>query len=267
MIKKAYVIGGGVKKSLSPYIFNYWFKKYNINASYEFREIKIESFDEEIKEILKEKNVCGLNVTIPFKELIQRSLDAADTHSKKIGAVNCVSRINNQWVGRNTDWIGFSKSGSSLFKKKLIKKAIVLGYGGASKGIIYALKKDGFSEISVFNRTYKKLKNLKGDKTIRLVNLDEVKKKIFSHDIVINTTPVDILEGLEGGIQESNILAYDIVYAPKETGFLSHFKKTKRLYGLQMLVYQAAPCFKEWFGIEPVIDRGLIMYLEGLESQ
>ena len=68
--KKAYVIGTNVDKSLSPLIFNHWFKKYKINASYEFKKIKEKNFNKEIKNILKEKNLCGLNVTIPFKEKI-----------------------------------------------------------------------------------------------------------------------------------------------------------------------------------------------------
>ena len=69
-MKKAHVIGTRVSKSLSPIIFGYWFKKYNISAEYSFKEINEDVFDNEIKKILEDRDVCGFNVTIPFKEKI-----------------------------------------------------------------------------------------------------------------------------------------------------------------------------------------------------
>ena len=76
--KKAYVVGTNVEKSLSPLIFNYWFKKYKINASYDFKAIKEKDFNEEIKKVLKEKNLCGLNIPIPFKEKILKKMHKLD---------------------------------------------------------------------------------------------------------------------------------------------------------------------------------------------
>ena len=69
-MKKAYVIGKNASKSLSPTIFNYWFKKHNIEGEYSFREVDESSFNNIIPVILKEKDLCGLNITIPFKEKI-----------------------------------------------------------------------------------------------------------------------------------------------------------------------------------------------------
>ena len=69
-MKKAYVIGKNASKSLSPTIFNYWFNKYNIKGEYGFKEINEIDFNNAIPTILKEKNLCGLNITIPFKEKI-----------------------------------------------------------------------------------------------------------------------------------------------------------------------------------------------------
>ena len=94
--KKIYVIGTNVDKSLSPLIFNHWFKKYKINAIYDFRTIKEKNFNKEINEILKEKNLCGLNVTIPFKEKILKKMDKLDKASTIIRAVNCVTIRNNK---------------------------------------------------------------------------------------------------------------------------------------------------------------------------
>ena len=68
--KKAYVIGTNANKSLSPSIFIYWFKKYSIRAEYLARQIKEEEFNKKIKELFDDKEVCGINVTMPYKERI-----------------------------------------------------------------------------------------------------------------------------------------------------------------------------------------------------
>ena len=108
--KKAYVIGTNVSKSLSPTIFNYWLSKYRIEAEYGYKEITEENFDREIKSTLEEDGLCGLNITIPFKEKIIQHLDILDKHSAQIGAVNCVSKIDKTLNGANTDWLGFQES-------------------------------------------------------------------------------------------------------------------------------------------------------------
>ena len=92
MFKKAYVIGNNVSKSLSPYIFNYWFKQNNINAEYLFKEVQNNYFDEEIKKIINDESVCGFNITIPFKEGIFKHIDSVDKHASQIGAINQVTK-------------------------------------------------------------------------------------------------------------------------------------------------------------------------------
>ena len=260
MKKKALVIGSHTSESLSPLIFNYWFHKYKINASYFYKEITPNNFQEEILEILADENIVGFNVTIPFKETIKNNINGLDQHASKIGAVNCVSKINNKWLGRNTDWTGSLKAIESIKKNKKIETALILGFGGASKAIFYALKKIEIKKIYVFNRTSSKLDGLdktKGVEVIDLVNIDEKLKNI---DIVINTTPTNILKGLVE--KKQHAFAFDVVYSPKETNFLSYFKDEKKIYGISMLVHQAIPCFEEWFGIKPVPDEELYIRLE-----
>ena len=87
-MKKLYVVGNKASKSLSPTIFNYWFKKYNIKASYGYLELTEKNFHKKIKEVLEKKDTLGLNVTIPFKNKIIKHLSKIDAHAKKIGAVN-----------------------------------------------------------------------------------------------------------------------------------------------------------------------------------
>ena len=261
--KKIYmVIGSKTKNSLSPIIFNYWFKKYKINAKYVFKEIELKDFESKINLILDNKNIYGLNVTIPFKELIIKKIDKLDIHSKKIGAVNCIYRCNNNWCGSNTDWEGFIRSVKQIYKKKINKKALVFGYGGAAKAIIYSLKKSGFKEIKIYNRSLEKIKNINFDKEIKILNAKDIEQSINKTDIVINTTPINIIKPFVKKKDQKKIFAFDAVYNPVETDFLSHFVKKKRIYGLSMLIYQAAPCFKTWFGFKPRVDEGLLSLLK-----
>ena len=109
-MKKAYVIGINASKSLSPTIFNYWFKKHNIKGEYGFKEIDEKNFNNIIPTILKEKDLCGLNITIPFKEKIIDYLNSIDNNAEQIGAVNCISKTKEGFEGTNTDWIGFQES-------------------------------------------------------------------------------------------------------------------------------------------------------------
>ena len=83
-MKKLYVVGNKVSKSLSPTIFNYWFKKYKIKASYGYLELSEKNFHKKIKEVLEKKDTLGLNVTIPYKKKIIKHLGKIDFHAKKL---------------------------------------------------------------------------------------------------------------------------------------------------------------------------------------
>ena len=269
MKKKAYVVGSNTSLSLSPLIFNYWLKKANINAEYEFREINPKNFNNEIKSILLENNICGINVTIPFKEKIIGKINNIDIHSKAIGAVNCLTRKNNVWVGGNTDWIGFTKPLLDLQKRQgsTQHQPIVIGYGGAAKAVIYALKKLGYKEIKIFNRTYEKIEHLNKDAQLKAIRLEKIEKHLLLNSLIINTTPENIFKKLNINTIEQSSIGYDIVYNPKETMFLSNFKKENRIYGINMLIYQAVPCFQEWFGGSPTIDKELYTLIDKQISQ
>ena len=142
-IKKAYVIGTNVKTSLSPLIFQHWFNKYGLNAKYSYKEIKEKNFDKEVGPILREEGLCGINVTIPFKEKIIKKLHNLDKAAKTIGAANCVTVKNNKYFGINTDWSGFQTSfvEAKIPKRVLLgnSKVVLIGYGGAAKAVLYSL--------------------------------------------------------------------------------------------------------------------------------
>ena len=267
MKKIAYIVGSNSKESLSPEIFNYWFKQNNINAEYLYKEINPLNFDNEIEEVLKQKNVCGFNVTIPYKELIIDKINNTDVHSRSIGAVNCVSYLKNKWIGKNTDWVGFLRSINHKNFKTKKDVAIVIGYGGAAKAVVYALKKKGFKKIKIFNRSTEKTKILNKQLGISSYGLESLERHLKNSNLIVNTTPVDVIKSSKSLKNLKNPVVFDIVYNPKETGFLSHFTKNKRLYGISMLLHQAIPCFEEWFGIRPKIDKKLLTHLDKLISQ
>ena len=101
-MKKFFVIGDNASKSLSPLIFNHWFKRNNIRAKYSFLEVTKKNFDTEIVKKISDKKTKGFNVTIPFKKDIIKHLDNKNIHAIKIGAVNCVT-VGNKIKGINTD--------------------------------------------------------------------------------------------------------------------------------------------------------------------
>ncbi len=257
-MKKFYVIGNKTSQSLSPTIFNYWFLKYKIKAKYSFVEIKENQFDRKIQSVLKIKNLSGLNITIPFKQKIMKHTNVLDVHSKKINAVNCLS-FGSKIKGINTDWEGFYRA---LPKKIKSKKnfILIIGYGGAALAIHYVLIKKGFKKIAIINRTRKKLNFISGNKYTS--NMNMLNKYLVRADLIINTTPINPINKSNKKFISKKTFLNDIVYKPKETSFLSQFPNNNKIYGISMLLEQAASCFKFWFGFQPAIDLRLMEILE-----
>ena len=95
-MKKFYVLGNPIKHSLSPTIFNYWFKKYGLNCKYEKKLVKKNNFNKIFNKTISNKNCYGLNITLPFKQDTMELVDKVDNHARKIGAVNCVYKKKNK---------------------------------------------------------------------------------------------------------------------------------------------------------------------------
>ena len=257
-MKKFYVIGNKTSKSLSPTIFNYWFKTYNIDAKYDFLELSAKTFDKKIKELKREKDVYGINITIPFKQKILKHSELLDRHSKKIKAVNCLT-LKPKIKGSNTDWLGYF---NSLPKNKDLKKdnIVIIGYGGAALAIHYLFKQKGCKKINIFNKTRRKIRYEKSTKYT--TGLNHIKKYLPHATLIINTTPVNPLNKNEIGLIQKNATISDIVYSPKHTNFLKKFPKNEKIYGISMLIEQAVISFELWFGFKPKADLKLIKLLD-----
>ena len=253
-MKEFFVIGNQASKSLSPLIFNHWFKKYKIKAKYSYVEVSQAKFDETLIKKVQEKNTRGFNVTIPYKKKIFKHLNTKSLHAKKIGAVNCVT-IGKKIKGTNTDWLGYLGSIKG-FKINKNKKILILGYGGAAQAIFYGFSTKGYKNILVFNRSKKAIK-IKGIKKFTK-KYSLIEKHLKDCYLIINTTPTNPLnKKQEKKISKKTILS-DIVYSPKETAFLKNFNENKKIYGISMLIEQAALCFYQWFGFVPKLDKKLI---------
>ena len=256
-MKNFFVIGDKASTSLSPLIFNHWFEKYNIRAKYYFLEVSKKNFDTEIVKKIRDKKIQGFNVTIPFKKDIIKYLDNKNIHAQNIGAVNCVT-IGNKIKGINTDWVGYL---NSIKQEKINKNKniLILGFGGASQAIYYGFLFKGYKNVSIFNRSKKTININRSNKYTKDYSL--INSYLVKSDLIINTTPTNPLTKKQISLIKKTTIISDIVYQPKETPFLKKFKLNKKIYGISMLIEQALPCFKQWFGFVPIVDGVLIKKL------
>lgn len=265
------VVGCPVSHSLSPDLHNYWLKKHNINGQYDAYDIKPEKLAEFIK-TMGEKNMIGLNLTVPHKETIFPFLDDIDKNARKIGAVNTIVCRQGRLYGSNTDNYGFLAN----LKAKAPEwrgntgPVVIIGAGGAARAVIVSLLNEGVKEIRLVNRTRaraEKLKQLYQNPALRVCDWQKRSHSLSGAALLVNTT----LLGMTGqpsldmdltGLPEGAIV-YDIVYNPLETPLLKQARARGNpgVDGLGMLLYQAVPAFQAWFGQKVIVDEELRHYM------
>lgn len=264
-MRKAFVTGFPIKHSRSPLIHGHWLKKFNLPGSYEAIEVAPDSFPAFLNS-LKDNDYVGGNVTIPHKEMAFALCQRREPAAEEIGAVNTLWFEGGQLCGGNTDAYGFlaNLDASSPGWDKH-KTALVLGAGGASRAIIYALKQRGLTDIRIVNRTLTRAEEL-ADRFGSGISAHEwiaVPELLQDVSLIVNTTSLG-MEGKESlSIDLSNVrrdaLVTDIVYVPLETPLLkaAHMAGLKTVDGLGMLLHQAVPGFEHWFGVRPEVTAEL----------
>ncbi len=272
------LIGYPIKHSLSPWIHTQFMEKTNITGSYEIFEIDLNTdFKQAIAE-LREKNINGFNITVPYKEKIISELDSLDDQAKRIGAVNTVLNYEGQLIGYNTDGLGYVKSLEMAYPK--IKttdiKILLLGAGGAARGIYNGLKGSGYLNIDIANRTIEKAEEIKKTFTkgeTKVMSLQAAEQVLDQYDLIVQTTSV----GMKPNVAEEivnltklkpNVIVSDIVYQPIMTQFLkSAQEKGAQIHtGHTMLLYQAQLAFNIWTETQVDVgnmDKKLEKILEG----
>mgnify|MGYP000017342921 FL=1 len=263
-MKKYLVIGNPVEHSLSPKLHNYWISSNKVEAIYG----KLQAYDDDLKELcnsIKNGQINGLNITVPFKKKIIPHLDVLSGHALRTQSVNTVCLKNGNVTGYNTDIDGFELSLEKLDYDVSNKKIMILGAGGVVPSIIYALKKMNAPKIYLSNRTKEKAQILK-----KLFDgLEIIDWGILpDFDMIINATSLGLKENDKFEIDFSkagnNKLFFDVIYNPFNTDFSRAGNKPGNIIenGLNMFLFQAQKAFSIWHNIEPKIDQKVIKFLE-----
>ncbi len=242
--KRFGLLGKNISYSFSRGYFTEKFKLGNYEGcSYENFDIpEIELFTEIVK--ANQPEIKGINVTIPYKEAVIPYLDKLSKKAAKIGAVNTIKFTKKgKLKGYNTDYYGFKKSLEPLIQSHH-KKALILGTGGASKGVAFALSELGIDYLFVSRG--------KKENTIDYSQIDDT---IFNeYHIIINSTPVGTSPNIEAcpeipyELFSKQHIAYDLIYNPAETQFLKNAKArgAQIKNGLSMLEFQAEKSWEIW---------------------
>ena len=231
------LIGKNLSHSFSERYFKTKFHKENI-INTEYKNFELNNISE-FTALIRKMKPSGLNITIPYKESVIPFLNELTPQAKAIGAVNTIQFKDNKLIGHNTDTTGFSQSIHPILNGR--KKALILGNGGASKAIQYALK--------ILNIEYKIV-----NRESSFDYLDIKSKHVGYYDIIINTTPLGTYPKTADFPQipykdlNENHLLFDVIYNPIESTFL-HFGKIRNCSiknGLEMLEIQAESSWHIW---------------------
>jgi len=241
-IKRFGLIGRNIDYSFSRSYFTHKFNSSKKLSYCEYINFDIQSINK-VKVVFNEKNLFGLNVTIPYKQDIINYLDEVDNLANEIGAVNTICFENQKKIGYNTDIVGFKKT-LELNSLDNFDSVIILGSGGASKTVEYFCKKNNVS-----------YKIVSRDKKKNYLSYDEINKDILSNTVlIVNCTPVGTYPNIDSSpnlpynlINDKSIF-FNLVYNPEETLFIKKGKKIgcRTINGYQMLKLQADESWNLW---------------------
>lgn len=263
------VIGHPVEHSLSPAMHNAAIAHLGLDYLYLPFPIAPQNLEIAIAGFAA-IGVVGFSVTIPHKQAIMPLLSEITPIAQAIGAVNTVSRQNNQWVGTNTDIEGFIAPLQTTYKQDWSQKvAVILGNGGAARAVVAGCHQLGFAKIHVVGRNMQRLQefgnswnNSPISENLQVHQWEELPKLIPQANLLVNTTPI----GMYPKVNESPLsveeitnlpkgaIAYDLIYIPKPTQFLEQAEKQGAIAidGLEMLVQQGVAALKIWLQQESV---------------
>jgi shikimate dehydrogenase len=277
------LLGYPVEHSLSPVMQNAAFAAAGLNWCY----VPLPVAPVAVKEAvlgLPALGFRGANVTIPHKQAVMSHLDEVSEEAQAIGAANVLVFKDGRRLGYNVDGIGFLTALTRLGVPVRGLRALVLGSGGSARAVVYTLARNG-AAVMLLNRTELRAKALVESLRPQLMDeptgtsllksgplTGELVAEIASGvDLVVNTTPLGMSPHEQGNPWPVDVpfprqaIAYDLIYAPRETGFLRLAKAAgaQTLDGLQMLVYQGAHSFELWTGQPAPVETMFEAALEG----
>jgi shikimate dehydrogenase len=253
------VFGDPIRHSRSPIMLNRAFQEAGINAVYAAFHVRPEELGDAVRGI-RALGYRGINVTIPHKVEVMQYLDEIDEGARIVGAVNTIVNDSGKLIGYNTDGIGYVRSLREETGIELKGKSVLLlGAGGAARGVAYALAKEGAGRIYIANRTKERALELADTissytEAIGL-GMDELGHVVDEVQFVLNTTSAGMhphVEELPLPIEllRSHHLVSDLIYNPRITRFLREAEaRGARIHGgLGMFIYQGAFAFEYWTG-------------------
>lgn len=271
MSPRACVIGWPVEHSRSPVIHRYWLDQYGIDGAYEKEAVRPEDLERFVQQLWTNGYV-GANVTLPHKEAALRAARSADEAAIAIGAANTL------WLdpdgalhASNTDAYGFMTNLDAKAPQWRAAKGdvLVLGAGGAARGILYGLLKAGVPRVLLTNRTRERAETLReafGPK-VEVIDWAARNEALAGCGLLVNATSL----GMTGhkpliiniAALPNDAVVSDIVYVPLETPLLrdARTRGLATVDGLGMLLHQAVPGFERWFGVRPEVTPELTAHV------
>jgi len=255
------IIGDPIEHSMSPVMHNAAFEALGLDYAYLPFHVRQEELPGAVVGI-RALNVVGLNVTIPHKVAVIPLLDKLDPLAERMRAVNTIVNEGGKLTGYNTDAPGFLQAMQSRGIEPEGKNVVMLGAGGASKGISLILAGAG-ANLVILNRSLFRAEELAShiaqyyQKKLKAMILSEenLKQALDGADVLVNTTSVGMVPDVDRSpvparLLTPHLVVFDIVYNPLETRLLREARAAgaRTIDGLDMLVWQGALAFEKWTG-------------------
>lgn len=251
------VVGNPIAHSKSPMIHQRFAQQTGQQLSYEKILVDLSAFDEEVCSFFA-LGGKGLNVTVPFKEDAFRYADELTPRGKQAGAINTLAiRSDGTVLGDNTDGAGLVADLLNLGWQIQGKRVLLLGAGGAVRGVVGPLLAQQPQEIVIANRTVEKAEAVAASFASDVLKSSGYAELAGQFDLVINGTSASLggeVPPLPEGLLNGNTRVYDMMYGAEPTAFLKWAAAqgvTSLSDGLGMLVEQAAEAFELWRGVRP----------------
>lgn len=271
MTPRCFVLGHPIAHSRSPLIHGSWLAEHGLAGSYERVDVAPPDLAAFVTR-LRAGEFTGGNITVPHKEAMLGLVDHATDAARAIGAVNTLWREGERICGDNTDVSGFLAhlDATAPGWDRRVGTALVLGSGGAARGIAFGLKGRGIGRIILVNRSRDRADELASTlgKSVEAADWAQRDALVSEADLVVNTTAL----GMHGQPPLEIDLAHlrpgtivdDIVYVPLKTPLLIEAERRGGVPvdGLGMLLHQAVPGFARWFGVTPAVTPALRAKLE-----
>ena len=266
------VMGWPVAHSRSPALHGYWLQRYGINGAYVPLAVRPEGLEAALRG-LPALGFAGCNITLPHKERAMQLVDRLEPIARRIGAINCIIvDAEGRLTGTNNDGYGYIESLKQAWPdwRASAGAAVVLGAGGGARAVVASLIDEGAPEIRLINRTGARAQSLAREygSPVTTIPWESRHDALDGAALLVNTTsqgmvgqpPLELaLERLPKSAGVS-----DIVYIPLETPLLAaaRARGNATVNGLGMLLNQARPAFKAWFGVLPEVTAELRQRVE-----